>query len=233
MKLATFPTEKTPVSISVHSLPAAPLPLSDNGGIVFPMKTIALLCAAACAVSGAAYQPVHGPHNTLSISTAQRPAWSAGLPGAPGSAPYSSFQGQSSWRSIAARGGWQWPTGSPPAVLRGFDPPAKKWLAGHRGVDLAYTVGSPIYAPEAGRVAFSGTIAHVTVLSIDHPGGIRTTYQPVKDPLPQGTAVERGQIVGYADAGHDSNALHWGAKIGKDAYINPLMLIFGAIVLKE
>ncbi|MGX9901778.1 hypothetical protein ACW0JT_21495 [Arthrobacter sp. SA17] len=34
------------------------------------------------------------------------------------------------------RGNWSWPLSPEPAVLRGFDPPDKPWLSGHRGVDL-------------------------------------------------------------------------------------------------
>ena len=32
--------------------------------------------------------------------------------------------------------GWSWPLSPRPAVLRAFDPPARPWLSGHRGVDL-------------------------------------------------------------------------------------------------
>lgn len=129
-------------------------------------------------------------------------------------------------------GNYDWPTKTPAPVVRDFAPPPEKWLAGHRGVDLGYTVDAPIYAPYDGVVAFSGDVAQVTVISVDHPDGVRTTYQPVSDPLPAGSVVKRRQVIAYLDRGHDANTLHWGARIAKDVYINPLRLIYGTIRLK-
>ena len=51
-----------------------------------------------------------------------------------------------------------WPVPAP-SVVRPFDPPPQPWLAGHRGVDLAGTPGSPVHSPGAGRVVFAGVVA--------------------------------------------------------------------------
>ena len=45
--------------------------------------------------------------------------------------------------AAADTGPWTWPLSGTPVVLRAFDPPAQRWLAGHRGVDLAAEPGIP------------------------------------------------------------------------------------------
>lgn len=114
----------------------------------------------------------------------------------------------------------------PSGITRPFDKPPKNWMPGHRGVDLASDPGQPVFAANSGRVAHVGQIAGVPTISIEHPDGIRTTYQPVHASVSEGDAVEKGArigIVGHPTA-HD-NDLHWGALTGKDDYINPLTLL--------
>lgn len=124
----------------------------------------------------------------------------------------------------------QWPTGGPVAVLERFSPPAQRWLAGHRGVDLALPAGSPVMASYEGVVAFSGVVATKPVVSIEHsyPPGLRTTYEPVVGIVKAGQSVRAGQVIGVLQAGHRSDgrdALHWGARFGRDRYIDPLSLL--------
>ncbi len=114
---------------------------------------------------------------------------------------------------------------TPHPILAGFDPPAQRWLAGHRGVDLGAAVGSSVSAPADGRVAFAGMVAGKGVLSIDHVGGVRSTYEPVTPLVAAGQQVRRGEVVATvaSTGGHCSPAgcLHWGARRG-DTYLNPL-----------
>ncbi|MCZ9293331.1 M23 family metallopeptidase [Corynebacterium meitnerae] len=111
-------------------------------------------------------------------------------------------------------------------VTRGADIPEKNWMPGHRGVDLAARPGQDILAAEDGVVAFVGVIVGVPVISIDHADGIRTTYQPVFPTVAVGDSVREGQPIGrMAPPNGDHDGLHWGAKTGPDAYINPLSLL--------
>ena len=128
---------------------------------------------------------------------------------------------------------WVWPTGAPASVLEGFDPPSQPWGAGHRGVDLALAVGSPVLAAGAGTVAFAGLVAGRPVVSIDHDGGIRTTYEPVEPTVSAGDRVTAGQVIGVLLPGHRADgvdALHWGARTGRRTYINPLRLLRPAVI---
>lgn len=125
----------------------------------------------------------------------------------------------------ATDGPFDWPTGGPVAVIRGFDPPAVPWAAGHRGVDLALPPGSTVVAAGAGRVVYAGTLAGRGVVSIEHPSGMRTTYEPVTASVSRGNAVAAGQPIGTLDGGHcPDGCLHLGARHGKDHYIDPLSL---------
>ena len=134
---------------------------------------------------------------------------------------------------VAPSDDWQWPTGAPASVLEGFDPPSQPWGAGHRGVDLALAAGSPVLAAGAGTVAFAGLVAGRPVVSIDHDGGIRTTYEPVEPTVSAGERVTAGQVIGVLLAGHRADgvdALHWGARTGRRSYVNPLRLLRPAVI---
>ena len=115
---------------------------------------------------------------------------------------------------------------SPARVLRGFEAPEQKWSPGHRGVDMALAVGSPVVAAEDGVIAFVGTVAGKPVVSICHADGVRTTYQPVHGAVKQGQEVREGQVIGRLGNPVDGYpGLHWGALIAKDTYIDPLTLL--------
>ena len=115
---------------------------------------------------------------------------------------------------------------NPARVLRGFEAPEQKWSPGHRGVDMALAVGSPVVAAEDGVVAFGGTVAGKPVVSITHADGVRTTYQPVHGAVKQGQEVREGQVIGRLGNPVDGYpGLHWGALIAKDTYIDPLTLL--------
>jgi murein DD-endopeptidase MepM/ murein hydrolase activator NlpD len=73
------------------------------------------------------------------------------------------------------------------------------------------------------------------VITIRHPGGLRTTYEPVDERLTSGTLVHRGSRIGMisATAGHcvPLTCLHWGAISGQ-TYRDPLSLLgFGQPIL--
>ena len=98
-------------------------------------------------------------------------------------------------RLRACRAPAGWPVAGSPRVVGGFDPPAVRWGAGHRGVDLAASRGDPVLAAAAGTVHFAGRVGGKPVVSIDH-GGVRTTYEPVQAMVLAGQRVAMGQLIG-------------------------------------
>ncbi|MCO7222478.1 M23 family metallopeptidase, partial [Klenkia sp. PcliD-1-E] len=122
-----------------------------------------------------------------------------------------------------------WPLAGPPAVTRPFDLPAGAYGAGHRGADLTGVPGAPVLAAGAGTVAFAGLVAGRPVVSVDHPDGVRTTYEPVQPAVAAGQAVARGSPLGLLLPGHAgcpiAACLHWGARTGPAEYLDPLLLL--------
>ncbi|WP_433612007.1 M23 family metallopeptidase [Prescottella agglutinans] len=120
---------------------------------------------------------------------------------------------------------FDWPLRPRPRVVRAFEKPAQNWLPGHRGVDLAAAPGQSVLAAGTGTVVFAGTIAGKPVVSVDHPGGLRTTYEPVEAAVTAGRQVDRGTILGTVVPGHPECAaaacLHWGLRRGR-VYLDPL-----------
>nr|WP_051110258.1 M23 family metallopeptidase [Saccharomonospora halophila] len=128
----------------------------------------------------------------------------------------------------APAGRFSWPLSPDPTVVRPFDGGTSPYGPGHRGVDLAATVGTPVVAAAAGYVVFAGPVAGRGVVSIDHDGGLRTTYQPLRPSVPTGSRVGRGEVIGTVVAGHDGCAahacLHWGLR--RDGrYLDPLRAV--------
>lgn len=126
---------------------------------------------------------------------------------------------------------WDWPLVGTPPVVKTFDPPAKRWLPGHRGIDLAGVAGEQVLSVDAGVVTFSGQVAGVGVVSVTHDSGLRSTYQPVEDRVTKGERVSRGQHLGTLDTVGSHcvlrDCLHLGAVRGRDAYVDPLPLLLG------
>jgi murein DD-endopeptidase MepM/ murein hydrolase activator NlpD len=120
-----------------------------------------------------------------------------------------------------------WPV-TPPHVVRRFDPPPQPWRAGHRGVDLSAGPSAPVRASGAGTVVYAGIIAGRGVVSVAHPGGFRTTYEPVASALHAGDAVGAGSVLGTLASGHPgcptAACLHWGLR-QSDRYLDPLALL--------
>ena len=125
-----------------------------------------------------------------------------------------------------------WPVSPRPAVTRGFDAPSPNWNRGHRGIDLAAAAQQPVYAAGPGTVVFAGLLAGRPVVSLAHPGGLRTSYEPVQAAVRPGQTVGQGQLLGTLLAGHPgcgaAACLHWGAMWGAAAradYVDPLGLL--------
>jgi murein DD-endopeptidase MepM/ murein hydrolase activator NlpD len=126
---------------------------------------------------------------------------------------------------------WTWPLEPIPAVSRGFEAPPQPWSPGHRGVDLSADVGQVVTSPADGVVTFAGWVVDRGVLTVRHPGGLRSSFEPVAALLPVGAPVQGGEPVATVtdDRGHCAPAtcLHWGVRRG-EVYIDPLSLVGAA-----
>ncbi len=125
--------------------------------------------------------------------------------------------------------GFVLPVPPPPVLLTPFAPPADRFGAGHRGVDLAAPEGSSVLAAGPGLVVFAGPLAGRGVVSVEHAGGLRTTYEPVTAAVAAGARVSAGEVIGVLEAGHPGCApatcLHWGARLPDRVYVDPMALL--------
>ena len=105
-------------------------------------------------------------------------------------------------------------------VVDGWRPPASRYGAGNRGIDLSSSPGEPVRAAAEGTVVFAGRIgpsSHVVVL---HPDGVRTSYSFLESvEVRRGDRVAQGDTVGVA-----GERVHFGARIGGD-YLDPNVLL--------
>ncbi|MCK2242460.1 M23 family metallopeptidase, partial [Crossiella sp. S99.2] len=123
---------------------------------------------------------------------------------------------------------WVWPLPGRPAVLRRFTPPQHRYGPGHRGIDLSAPPSTPVLAASAGTVTFAGPVAGRGVITLHHPNGLNTTYEPVIPQVHQGQQVPTAAPLGTLAPGHPGcptpACLHWGLR-RHHTYLNPLHLL--------
>ncbi len=116
-------------------------------------------------------------------------------------------------------------------IVRGYDAPDDPYAPGHRGVDVAAPAGSPVRSSAVGRVSFAGVVSGNRSVTVDHGGGIRTTYSFLATiAVKANDEVEQGEVVGTLGAGHPNQGLpphvHLSARRG-ELYFDPLELYVG------
>jgi murein DD-endopeptidase MepM/ murein hydrolase activator NlpD len=105
-------------------------------------------------------------------------------------------------------------------VIDGFRAPACQRCAGHRGVTIATTTGTPVRAVSAGVIVFVGQVARVLYVVEDIGGGARVTYGRLESSgVSAGSAVAAGDRIGVA-----TEALYLGVRV-RGAYVNPLQFL--------
>lgn len=137
-------------------------------------------------------------------------------------------------RAMAARplARWRWPVHVRAPVLRPFVAPASTWGAGHRGLDVATVAGASVLAVEGGRVSHAGVIAGRGTVSVEHPDGLVSTYEPVTATVRIGDVLTVGDTLGLVEPGTVSShcgaraCLHLGARRG-EGYVDPWPLLVG------
>ncbi|MFJ5144904.1 M23 family metallopeptidase [Curtobacterium sp. NPDC088465] len=121
---------------------------------------------------------------------------------------------------------WVWPTGTR-EVVRPFEAPADDYAPGHRGIDLATSVGTPAVAVADGTVSFAGQVAGRGIVTIDHGEGLVSTLDSVEPSVATGDAVQQGMVVGVVTVGHcpaAGSCLHLGARV-EGRYVDPLRFL--------
>lgn len=108
-------------------------------------------------------------------------------------------------------------------IVRSYAPLGR--YAGHWGVDLAATTGTPVRAVLGGTVTFSGTVAGVMSVTVGHGGDLRTSYSYLASrAVWVGEQVEAGTILGESGSDRDVGALHLSLRVGEQ-YRDPMRVL--------
>ncbi len=107
-------------------------------------------------------------------------------------------------------------------VVAGFAP-IGRW-AGHWGVDFGVDPGTPVVAAGPGAVSFNGTVAGNRTFTVDHGGGLKTSYSYLQDVTWAGGRVATGQAIARSGMAHGSEALHFSVRID-DVYVDPMTVL--------
>jgi murein DD-endopeptidase MepM/ murein hydrolase activator NlpD len=128
----------------------------------------------------------------------------------------------------ASAPGWLWPLEPPHRITRGFEAPPTRYAAGHRGIDIAASGSSPVVAPAAGVVRFSGVVVDRSVITLDLGNDVLVSMEPVAPSVPVGAHLNAGERLGaVATGGHCSNTcLHFGVRLHGE-YVSPLLYLGG------
>jgi murein DD-endopeptidase MepM/ murein hydrolase activator NlpD len=125
-----------------------------------------------------------------------------------------------------ADGSWAWPVPGP--VIRAFEPPETPFGSRHRGIDVAAPVGTAVVAPEAGVVAFSGKVGGQLFVTLDHGGGLTSTYSWLSETLVRrADVVPRGALIARTGRGHAGAIvphLHFGVRLD-GTYLDPMAFL--------
>ena len=117
---------------------------------------------------------------------------------------------------------WLIPPVDGPIAAR-FDAPASRWGPGHRGIDYAVPPGTAVRAAGTGTVTFAGPVATTVAVTIDHGGGMETTYTDLGDALVvAGQTVTQGHVIGHSAEAHAGGieGVHLGV-IVNGRYVDP------------
>lgn len=126
-----------------------------------------------------------------------------------------------------AGSGWSWPVGSPHTIVRAYIAPETAYSRGHRGIDIGAPAGADVLAPIDGVIHFSGFVVDRDLVSIDHGGGVISSFEPVLSTLAEGTVVRRGERIGALQSGHcGAPCLHLGVRV-HGQYVSPLNFLEG------
>lgn len=119
------------------------------------------------------------------------------------------------------------------AVVRGFDTRAGPFGPGHRGIDIAASVGELVRSPTAGRVVFAGRVAGTNWVSLLVAPGVLVTLGPLLDAATTADRVRLrtpvGRVgpghapppVGRAGSGREGATLHLSVRVD-GVYVDPL-----------
>ena len=97
-----------------------------------------------------------------------------------------------------------------------YRPPEDPYGPGNRGTEYDTVPGDVVRAAAAGTVSFAGPVAGSLHVSVDHGGGLVSSYSYLERiSVRAGAAVDQGQVIGVA-----GETLHFGVRLDS-SYVDP------------
>ena len=94
-------------------------------------------------------------------------------------------------------------------VIDPFRPPENPYGPGNRGVEYDTEPGDVVWAAASGTVVFAGAVAGALHVTVDHGGGVVSSYSYLQRiSVRDGTYVEVGAVIGIA-----GERLHFGVRV--------------------
>ena len=104
-------------------------------------------------------------------------------------------------------------------VVAGFAP-IGRW-AGHWGADFGVVPGTEVRAAGYGAVSFNGIVAGNRTITVDHGGGLKTSYSYLEAVTWSGGSVSTGEVIARSGLAHGTEALHFSVRIDGN-YVDPM-----------
>jgi murein DD-endopeptidase MepM/ murein hydrolase activator NlpD len=119
-------------------------------------------------------------------------------------------------------------------LVKTYDAPLDNpYAAGHRADNIAAPIGTPVRSSADGVVGFAGNVAGNLSVSVDHTGGIKTTYSYLGTIVAKRNQhVLQGEVVGTVGPGHDASLppnVQLSAR-RNGVYFDPLELYVGSSI---
>lgn len=114
--------------------------------------------------------------------------------------------------------GLEWPVSGP--VVAGFQPINR--YEGHWGTDIGANAGTVVRAAAAGHVTFAGVVVANQTVTLDHGGGLKTSYSYLSETfVVRGQRLRPGDVVGVSGEAHGSESVHLSVRIN-GTYVDPV-----------
>lgn len=117
------------------------------------------------------------------------------------------------------------------ALVRPYDAPDDPYAPGHRGIDVGAAAGAAVHASAPGTVSFAGSVAGNRTVTVDHGGGLLSTYSFLATiSVARGASVARGTPLGTLGAGHPGSGAppHVHLSMRRDGvYLDPAAAYLG------
>ena len=110
-------------------------------------------------------------------------------------------------------------------VLDPFRAPASPYGPGNRGIEYATSPGTRVRAAAGGVVVFAGAVARSLHVTIDHGGGLLSSYSFLdRELVSVGDLVSRGDLIGVT-----GSTFHFGVRL-HGVYVDPASLMGTRVV---